>query len=50
MRRMGTMPHRSVTGTEAMTFQETNPEEWVQLGEELRNTNSTILEIVQDLK
>jgi len=32
MRRMGTIPHR--TGIGAVTFPETNPESWVQLGEE----------------
>lgn len=48
--RMGTITHRTVTGVGATTFQETNPIVWVQLGEELQNTNSTILETVQELK
>lgn len=31
------------------SFPETNPEVWVQLGEESCNTNTTILETVQEL-
>lgn len=31
------------------SFEETNPEVWVQLGEESRNTNTTILETIQEL-
>lgn len=50
MRRIGITPHRSVTGTGSTSFQEANPHVWVQIGEELRNTNTTILEIVQELR
>lgn len=32
------------------SFEESNPEVWVQLGEEPCNTNTTILETMQELK
>lgn len=50
MRRTGIPPHRPMTGTGSTSFQETNPEVWVQLGEEPHNTNIEILETVQKLK
>lgn len=50
MRRVGTIPHGTVTWTGATAFPETNPEVWVQLGVEPRNTHTAILETVQELK
>jgi len=50
MRRTNSVPHWIVTGSGPATGLETNPEIWVQLGEEACNTNLTILEIVQELK
>lgn len=41
--------HRNVAGLGSTTFSENNREIWVQLGEEARNTNLTILEIVKEL-
>jgi len=50
IRRNGFTPLRPVAGTRPASFVETNPEVWVQLGEELHNTNISILETVQQLK
>lgn len=47
---MDSVSHRIVTGLGPTTCPKTNPEIWVQLGEEACNTNLTILEIVQELK
>lgn len=38
-----------MAGLGSTTFSENNREIWVQLGEEARNTNLTILEIVKEL-
>eukprot|EP00253_Pinus_taeda_P020750 PITA_20750 len=47
MRRTSSAPHRNV---DHVTPPQGNPELWVQLREEARNTNLTILETVQELK
>lgn len=50
MRRIGNALHVPMIEPGPASFPETNPEVWVQLGEEPRNTNVTILETMQDLK
>lgn len=50
MRRMSSAPHRNVDRPDNITHPQGNPKIWVQLGEEARNTNLTILETVQELK
>jgi len=50
MRRADNVSRRFVVGQGPATGLENNPELWVQLGEEARNTNLAILEIVQELK
>lgn len=50
LRKIGNTPHRSMTGLGLACFQEPNPEVWVKLREEPCNTNTTILETVQELK
>ena len=40
---MDNTPHKNMPGLGPTTFPKTNPEVWVQLGEEPRNTNPTIL-------
>lgn len=47
MRRVASVSHRFVVGQGPA---ENNPELWVHLGEEARNTNLAILETVQGLK
>jgi len=42
MRRTGLTPHRSLTRTRPTSFPKVNPQVWVQLGEDPRNTNATI--------
>lgn len=43
-------PHRTIADQEPATNPRSNPELWVQLGEETRSTNLAILETVQELK
>lgn len=50
MRRIDNLSHKNMTGQGPATGPETNPEIWVQLEEEARNTNLVILETVQELK
>ena len=50
MRRIDSVSHKFVVGYGPATGPKNNPELWVQLGEEARNTNLAILEIVQELK
>lgn len=50
MRRTDNTPDRPMIGLGPATFPKTNHELWVQFKEEPRNSNPTILEIVQELK
>lgn len=50
MRRTSSAPHGNMSRSDNVTHPQGNPEIWVQLGEEGRSTNLTILEIVQELK
>ena len=50
MRRTSSAPHGNVDIPDSVTHPQGNPEIWVQLREEARSTNLTILETVQELK
>lgn len=50
MRRTDSASHKFVAGQGPAAGPGNNPELWVQLGEEARNTNQAILEMVQELK
>jgi len=50
MRRAGSGPHGFVAGQGPAISPGRNPELWVQIGEETRNTNHAILETVQELR
>jgi len=50
MRRIWNLPLGSAMGIGPKSFQEGNPEVWVQLGDEPQNPNADIWVTVQELK